>query len=584
MSGENRTGAPTDEAKLLAQFSRDRLIETNRQIAQWVRVSGSPEERAAFEYVREQLESYGLRTQWIDHPALISHPVEARLDQINVLGTAEQTYTCLSHAFSASVENLEAEIVDLGFGTPKDYAAQDVRSKVVLLNGLAGPTAVYQAERAGAAAQVFINDDHLHNMIVSTVWGTPTPDSAKRLPKTPAVSIKDTDGHALREHIAAMPTRVRLRTKVVTEWRTTPIVVGELDGHATDDFVLFSGHLDSWDYGAMDNGSANATMLEVARLLAPMKQELYRGVRVIFWSGHSHGRYSGSTWYADHYWEELYDRCVAHVNVDSTGARGANFYGTFQAHMELADLGASVIREHTGQSSRPFRMSRAGDMSFNGIGIPSLFMELSQVPLADATSRGAADNYVTLSLGTLMGSTMPWWWHTSEDTMDKVDPAVLELDTRIYLSTIWRLGHPPLLPMEFRRVVADIRKELADLQQAAGDQIDLGGLDRQAIVLAGHVETLASQMKVDHTSEEITRLNRQIKHLSRTLNPITYTLTGRFEHDPAWGIPFLPGLQGARQLAQLNPMSDECHFLKTQLVRNANAVAFALRQAIESFS
>ena len=87
---------------------------------------------------------------------------------------------------------------------------------------------------------------------------------------------------------------------------------------------VFSGHVDSWHYGAMDNGTANATMLEVARLLAQHRDELYRGLRVIFWSGHSHGRYSGSTWYVDNHWEELHDRCVAHVNVDSTGARGAS--------------------------------------------------------------------------------------------------------------------------------------------------------------------------------------------------------------------------------------------------------------------
>ena len=47
-----------------------------------------------------------------------------------------------------------------------------------------------------------------------------------------------------------------------------------------------------------------------------------RGLRLCFWSGHSHGRYSGSSWYADTRWEELSKRCVAHVNVDSTGAKG----------------------------------------------------------------------------------------------------------------------------------------------------------------------------------------------------------------------------------------------------------------------
>ena len=69
----------------------------------------------------------------------------------------------------------------------------------------------------------------------------------------------------------------------------------------------------------MDNGSANATMLEAARLSPSAGQNGGAGLRVCFWSGHSHGRYSGSTWYADQNLDELDRRCVAHVNVDFDG-------------------------------------------------------------------------------------------------------------------------------------------------------------------------------------------------------------------------------------------------------------------------
>ena len=42
-----------------------------------------------------------------------------------------------------------------------------------------------------------------------------------------------------------------------------------------------------------------------------------------FWSGHSHGRYASSAWYADTFWHDLHERCVCHVNIDSVGAKGA---------------------------------------------------------------------------------------------------------------------------------------------------------------------------------------------------------------------------------------------------------------------
>ena len=46
-------------------------------------------------------------------------------------------------------------------------------------------------------------------------------------------------------------------------------------------------------------------------------------------------------------------------------------------------------------------------------------------------------------------------------------------------------------------------------------------------------------------------------------------------------MPHIPLLRDVPKLAQLDPDSDEYQFLKTQLVRNCNAVSFALRQALE---
>ena len=72
--------------------------------------------------------------------------------------------------------------------------------------------------------------------------------------------------------------------------------------------------------------------------------------------------------------------------------------------------------------------------------------------------------------------------------------------------------------------------------------------------------------------------------LSRALIPVAYTLAGRFDHDPAWGLPHLPGLAGAPVLASLDPSSDDYHFLRTRLVRNRNQVDFALREALEALT
>jgi N-acetylated-alpha-linked acidic dipeptidase len=79
-------------------------------------------------------------------------------------------------------------------------------------------------------------------------------------------------------------------------------------------------------------------------------------------------------------------------------------------------------------------------------------------------------------------------------------------------------------------------------------------------------------------------LNRLCMTLSRCLIPVTYTLAGRFDHDPAWGLPHLPGLAGAPALASLDPAGDDYQFLRTRLVRNRNQVEFALREALDALN
>jgi len=175
---------------------------------------------------------------------------------------------------------------------------------------------------------VFIHGDYTHETSVSPLWGPPTRDTVHLLPRTPSFSVNRPTGAHLKELLANGPVRVRGWSQVTTGWRKIPLLVGDLPGQIEPDrFVLLSSHLDSWHYGAMDNGSANATMLEVLRILS--SQPRRRSVRIAFWSGHSHGRFSGSAWYADHMFEELRARCVGYLNIDQPGARQATLYRPF---------------------------------------------------------------------------------------------------------------------------------------------------------------------------------------------------------------------------------------------------------------
>jgi hypothetical protein len=189
-----------------------------------------------------------------------------------------------------------------------------------LVDGRATPGRAVDATRAGWRGIVCISGRLPHEMCCSPVWGSPSEATIGELPRVVLISVARRDREALRELCARGPVEIRVSAEVTTGWTETPIVEADLPpGHPEADttFAMLSGHLDSWHLGAMDNASANAAMLEVARLMAERRRGLRRGPRILLWSGHSHGRYASSAWYADERFVELDERCVAHVNADS---------------------------------------------------------------------------------------------------------------------------------------------------------------------------------------------------------------------------------------------------------------------------
>ncbi|HLE43575.1 MAG TPA: M28 family peptidase, partial [Methylomirabilota bacterium] len=343
-------------------------------------------------------------------------------------------------------------------------------------------------------------------------------------------------------------------------------------------FVLFSGHVDAWHYGAMDNGTANATMLEVARLLGRRRDVLRRGMRFAFWSGHSHGRYAGSAWYADHAWHDLHRRCVLHLNVDSTGARGATDYSVFHATEEAQGFAEAVVRDVTGQSGRARRFSRAGDQSFWGAGVPSAFMSLSGIPKQDTELSRAMER--------LFGTAgFPWWWHTREDTVDKIDGDVLVLDTRVYAAAALRLLNAPILPLDYGRVARALAATVEELQAASRGRFDLGPAVEAARRLVERADGLGAALDRlaagSPAASAVEAANRALIRLSRILVPLGYTTGDRFRHDLALPVPPLAGLQPARELAALGPASDAFKFTAAALVRERNRVVHALDEAAE---
>jgi len=532
-----------------------------REFARWVKLSGTPDEMQSLHYVRAQLNSYGFRTEIVLHDAYISLPGPARVE---VDGTALTAITH-SHAQPSPPAGVTGRLVDVGEGTEADFAGRDLRGCIVMAEGIASPAVAQRASRAGAVGQLHISPhDHLHEMCISPVWGSPSAATRADMPTTVVCTVSQADGQALRDRLArGEQPQIRLTAEVDTGWRKTPILVADMEPDGAtpgSPFVLFSGHHDTWYFGVMDNGSANATMLEVARLVAAHRGQWQRGLRLCFWSGHSHGRYSGSAWYVDQNWQELERRCVAHVNVDSTGGMGASVLENAAAVSELTPLAGEAIREQTGHQFIGKRKARSSDDSFPGIGIPSMFGALSEQPPGPVKMRN--------SLG--------WWWHTPEDTIDKLDEANLVRDTRVFVHVVWRLLADAVLPIDYAAHARALQTELQRIERSLAGRFDLAALTAGAQALQTAAETAATLPPAE--------LNAAIMAASRALVPVDYTFGDRFVHDPALPAPPWPTLQPIRDLAAQPLGSDAAHFAAVDAVRARNRVADALRRACAAFA
>ncbi|MDR7543084.1 MAG: M28 family peptidase [Armatimonadota bacterium] len=566
------TPAPWDHV------SATRLMADLEALAQWARLSGTPEELKAFKYVRRQLQAAGCKTTLIMHDAYISLPGPAAL-AATVPGTGTSvTFPCITHSFSASTgdQAISATACYAGDGRPEDLVCVQPGGKIGVVDGLATPDRVHAAARAGAAGLVCLNRDPLvHEMIVSPVWGNPAPDDLDRLPRIPVVSVAAEHGDRLRDLVKGGAVWLHLRTQVDTGWRRTPILIGELDGEVEDTFVMMAGHVDSWYRGAMDNGGANATMLEVARALAGVRR--YRGVRFAFWSGHSHGRYSGSTWYADHFWHELADRCVVHVNIDSVGGRHAVINRHAWAMPETRAVADRVIRALVGERFEGGRVGRAGDQSFLGVGLPSLLMSLSEQP---ADSPDASRDFNIRTGGATGG--LGWWWHTTDDLPDKIDPQLLLRDAKIYVGVVHAFATEPVLPLDYAATARDWLATLRNLPRAAGRHLDLRAplADARRLVEAtATLERVLRPLRERPRRRAVRAANAALMAIGRALIPVGYTRRGRFDHDPALEQRDIPLLASVRALGGAS--GDAAKHLAVRAQRDLNAIRLALQQAAD---
>ena len=562
----------TTEDELVGEIDRDALVSHIDALADLRRYPGTDDQWEAAEYIVDELSADGVDVELQTIEAYTSVPVSASVTVTSPV--REEFDDAITTAFSASTPpgGVSGELVAVESVGHSAADLPDLSGKIVFTQGLPTPGAVRAIDEAGARAAVFESptEGELHEMIVSPIWGSPSVDDADELPDLPVAEIHQTDGEWLAERVAGDDVEVAVETQARTEQRELPCPVARIEGTESDRYTVVGNHIDSWHEGVTDNASAVATSMELARVFAENPPK--RGIVVGFWPGHSMGRYAGSARYADRNWLDLRENGIAYLHIDLNGLDGADHL--WAQHMAEVDdehldvledgpLPLGVARDDGGLIGGGSRPGRNSDQSFWGAGLSSLL----------SGARFSADHE---DAGPVGGG---WWWHTPEDTKDKIDFDLMAEETRLYTAIVSRLSNSPVLPHDYRETAAEIRALTEQIDAEAEGEIDFSPvydrLDRLDAALEAFV-TVANDAD-DGVATDVEDVQVRLGNL---LIPALYMESPAYEHDPALPHELLPYLRVAESLPdRTGPRSG---FARTKAVRGVSKLAHRVGEAADA--
>jgi N-acetylated-alpha-linked acidic dipeptidase len=193
---------------------------------------------------------------------------------------------------------------------------------------------------------------------------------AKSLPRIMAVPMSWRDAKPLLENMGGpnapkdwqgglpitykLGGNAQLHLKVAMDTRVMPyyVVEGRIRGSQNpDQWVVLGNHHDAWEYGGVDPSSGTASMMEMTRAFGDLLKQGVRPNRTLVfcsWDGEEVGL-TGSTEWGEQFEQELKQRAIAYLNVDSSTA-GPDFAGSAVASLapELLETTRSFTDPATG--------------------------------------------------------------------------------------------------------------------------------------------------------------------------------------------------------------------------------------------
>ena len=534
------------------------------------RLSGSADGESSVDYILDKLNEYHIPCERLTYEGFFSRPVSA---VIKVLSPVSMEISAIAACYSKQVQGLRAYLHFDENGASVIHGQANVVQKThndlyenakgfankIVLSSDSSLTFNMRAKEAGAVGKIHIwpSDEPVqHHTSITASWGIPTPETRCLLNNNfPAVSICKKDGDALIDLCRKGDVLVEMNIEMDTGVYQSSMPIANIPGKS-DQYILIAGHYDSWYEGMTDNAAGNAIMLELARVLSKYSGSIERGVRIAWWSGHSDGHYMGSTWYADNYWKDINQNCVAYLYLDILGGKNTHRMLPRGSLLEGRELQASIIEELTGVSPREYiPITKTGDMSFWGPSIPFIFYVKNE---PSPENRG---DFSGLGGG--------YWWHTKDDTIDKIDPDILLRDAKFYGAISAIMTSSPRLPFHLTDFIGEMKGYLCRLNENSTDEFDLSAEISDMDLLCEYAAKLESALC--HKSDA--EYNKAMLSISREVTRLVYSTVDPYSIEsgifPGSSLPFA-AMHAVSGLTRENAPAEVFLFAKTSFVRQCN--------------
>jgi len=335
------------------------------------RLSGTEGERKSLNYVRRRGEEVtGKSAQIIPVPYL---GWSCKAASLGIGDSGPVGCFPLVRSVGTPSDGLQAEVIDLGRGTPEEFAAhaKDIAGRIVLVRhelmfvaGTVHRRRKYEMARSAGAVGFLISGF----LSGGAVAGSSGRDEGG--PGIPALAISPESAAKLSRTAIGWP-RVTMRLEIEELPAETQTLLFDIPGK-TDEWVVLSAHVDGHDISesAMDNASGVAAALSAAQRIAPHVKDWRRGVRLAFFSVEEWAL-TGSARYVESLTGEERNSIALNVNLDSVA--GASKWAALTsgfAGVEPFLMNIAAQEELDLRCVRPF-LSNSDHANFAKAGIPA---------------------------------------------------------------------------------------------------------------------------------------------------------------------------------------------------------------------